>query len=153
VKTSIFLLAAIGLAPAANCEEDAAPLPGAKNLEVRSVDDVKAFFMRGIPKRSRANKGASHKSTTELPKHNRIYTVKELVAQFGDPEDRHRRRGTGETGEARTYRCKDGACLVQFSTRGYAGSTDQAAENLGLEIDGVSINTDGPPAAGKKGLK
>ena len=72
-------------------------------------------------------------SRSSRPKQNRIYTVAELVAKFGQPDKRDR----GST-EAWTYICSDGFVRVIFRNKGYGGSSGpNAEEKLRLQISQV----------------
>ncbi len=126
-------------------------LPRLKDPDVRTMDEVKAFFQRGIATTSQVA-SRSHTSGKFAGggkrKQNRIYTVRELLAKFGDPNQRERHNGGGV--EAWTYDCQDGQCFVHFTSKGYGGTSGTQAEGTQrLQLDSVSI-TSGATGAGAR---
>ena len=143
----------------------------AKNEQLRSVDDVKLFFLRGIvqsqPRYGSASTAATNRpvpgqnygtttrsnygsvpNTAPVPakvKHNRVYTAAELMQKFGNPAS----RTSSASVEQWTYKCKDGVVHVHFTQVGvgYAGSSSASkTETLRLEIK--SVDSTSSPSAG-----
>ncbi len=87
-------------------------IPRLKDPTIRTTDEIKAFFQRGIahPTGKRSRK----------PPQNRIYTVRELVAKFGKPDE----RTIGNTTERWSFSCADGTVTVVFLNKGYGGATE-----------------------------
>jgi len=124
-------------------EAEPAPLPRMKDPALRTMDDVKSFFLRGIvangPRRSPAKNGR--------PKQNRIYTVGELKAKFGEPQDR--KQGVNE---AWTFQCADGKVFVSFTAKGYGGYSGPGAENrLRLQANFAEVALNAQPVGGRRG--
>ena len=142
-----------------------------KSEELRSMDDVKSFFLRGIvqPKHpsasqnmgtaGKAGMGQTYGSNTRSGsgygspsgsdvqpvkvRHNRIYTTAEIIQKFGNPSS----RSSATTSEQWVYRCKDGVVHVHFTQVGYAGSSATSrSETLRLEVK--SVDSSSAPSAG-----
>ncbi len=142
-----------------------------KREEIRSMDDVKSFFLKGIVhtqhgsgnqsagaagsagmgqsygSSSRSGTGyGSSSSPAASPvkvKHNRIYTTAEIIQKFGAPSS----RSSATTSEHWVYKCKDGVVHVNFSQVGYAGgSATSNSDTLRLEIK--SVDSSSVPSAG-----
>jgi hypothetical protein len=142
-----------------------------KSEELRSMDDVKSFFLRGIVQpqhgsgnqntgaagktgmgqsygsniRSGAGYGSSSSSDTApvKVKHNRIYTTAEIIQKFGNPSS----RSSATTSEHWVYKCKDGVVHVHFTQVGYAGSSATSkSETFRLEVK--SVDSSSAPSAG-----
>ena len=132
----------------------------AKTEQVRSVDDVKSFFLKGIVQAQhpygskntgaagnggtgqssgiehtpRLRLGPSSGSGSAKVKHNRIYTATEIIQKFGNPSS----RTSATTSEHWVYKCKDGVVHVHFTQVGYAGSSSASkSEKLRLEVKSV----------------
>jgi hypothetical protein len=97
-----------------------APIAKMKDSSVRTVDDVKAFFLSGIPPDNQARQ-STHGSKRSTPsakgKANRVYTVGELESRFGPPNERSQGHGSSKAGakpEIWTYNCVDGSVKCTF---------------------------------------
>jgi hypothetical protein len=112
--------------PSANTPESR---PGSSQNKTWGVDEIMSFFQKGIVPKSAKGK------------HNKIYTVSEILAKFGEP----RQRSTSGNDETWFYKCKDGSVAVQFRSAGYGGSSD--AKSLRLEIRSLD------PTRAKKSLE
>ncbi|MGA2255072.1 MAG: hypothetical protein ABSG53_10455 [Thermoguttaceae bacterium] len=137
-----------------------------KNEQLRSVDDVTLFFLKGILQTQHQygsmNTGATGKSGTGQTsgsntrpasgfdsgsgsgsakvKHNRIYTAAELIQKFGSPST----RTSSATSEQWGYKCKDGVVHVHFTQVGvgYARSSSTSkSETLRLEVKSVDSSS------------
>jgi len=119
-----FLLAAI-------CATVASMALAADHHEM-SIDQVGAFFQKGIvPKKAKV----VAKATGKPPKHNQVYSVEELTAQFGKPEARQAEKTRHGIHECWTYNCKDGVIGINFAEK--AGGSEAGAEKTQrLEILG-----------------
>ena len=171
------------------------PTDRLKDEQARGIDDIKAFFYKGMAASAHTNAakqpsstgGASYSgsawnsgsryapSATSRPyqnsasspmsrpypnsasnpatgavtaksKHNRVYTVGELIQKFGEPSA----RTSTMTTEKWTFKCHDGVVHVQFKQVGYSGSTSSsAADKLKLELTSIdsasSPSHTGPP--------
>lgn len=137
-----------------------------KNEQLRSVDDVKLFFLKGIlqtqHQHGNTNTGANGKAGTwQSPssyirpssgygsdsgsgsgsvkvKHNRIYTSTEIIQKFGNPSSRTSRA----IAEEWVYKCHDGVVHVHFTQVGYARSSSTSkSETLRLEVKSVDSSS------------
>lgn len=137
-----------------------------KNEQLRSVDDIKLYFLKGILQaqhtsgsattgatakpgtnqsygsNTRAASGYGANSNSSLGsakfKHNRIYTAAEIVLKFGNPSA----RSSKATVEEWTYKCKDGVVHVHFTQVGYSRSfSTSKSETLKLEIKSVDSSS------------
>ena len=107
-------------------------IPRLKDSSVRTMDEVKAFFQRGIVTGS----GKGHRSGSSKPKQNRIYTVAELITKFGKPDERKRFASS----ERWIYVCSDGSVSVTFENKGYGGGSGADAESkLRLQISWIDV--------------
>ena len=143
-----------------------------KNEQLRSVDDIKLFFLKGIlqPSHQRVRRtgttgkvgtgqttgsyhapgsgydsGSSSGSGSAKVKHNRIYTAAELIQKFGNPSS----RTSSATSEQWVYKCKDGVVHVHFTEVGVAyarSSSTSKSETLRLEVK--SVDSSSTPSAG-----
>jgi hypothetical protein len=133
------------------------------NAETRSVDDLKAFFLKGIvpgqyphggntgntlgttgpglgsAMGSRPGLGsgqaAGSGAGTGRVKHNRVYVAEELIRKFGEPATRVSKDMT----ETWTFKCKDGMVRVRFTPIfNVAGAS---ASKLRLEITSVDAQS------------
>ena len=138
----------------------------ARNEQLRSVDDVKSFFLKGIVQAQHqygsASTGTAGKTGTgqgsglnirpgsgygsgsssgygsAKVKHNRIYTAAEIIQKFGNPSS----RTSATTLEHWVYKCKDGVVHVHFTEVGYAGSSSASKpEKLRLEVKSVDSSS------------
>lgn len=138
------------------------PADKARHEQLRSVDDVKLFFLKGVLQ-AQHQSGSTNLSPTGRPgtgqslgpnarpssgygansssslgsakvKHNRIYTAAEIIQKFGDPSS----RSSTATAEHWVYKCKDGVVHVHFTEVGYAHSSSASkSETLRLEVKSV----------------
>ena len=100
-------------------------IPRLKDPGVRTTDEIKAFFRRGIVVRG--------KYPAKL-KQDRIYTAGELFSRFGKPD----KRDSTPTNEWWTYTCADGSVTISFLNKGYGGATGAGVKNnLRLQIIGA----------------
>ena len=119
-----------------------APIAKMKDPSVRTVDDVKAFFLSGIPRDNQARqstRGSKRSTPSTKGKANRVYTVGELESRFGPPNERSQGHGSSKAGakpDIWTYNCVDGSVKCTFIEKGY-GAGD-AASTLRLQIREVS---------------
>ena len=142
-----------------------------KNEQLRSVDDVKLFFLKGIFQTQRQNGSTNTGATAQAGsgqnstygsnirpssssnsasgagsakvKHNRIYTAAEIIQKFGNPTS----RTSKATSEDWAYQCKDGVVVVHFTQVGYARSSSTSKpETLQLEIK--SVDSSSSPSTG-----
>jgi len=144
-----------------------------KSEQLRSVDDVKLFFLKGILQSSHQNgststgttgkagtgqttgsysrpgsgydSGSSSGSGSAKVKHNRIYTAAELIQKFGKPSS----RTSSATSEQWAYKCKDGVVHVHFTEVGVAyarSSSPSKSDTLRLEVK--SVDSSSTPSAG-----
>ena len=119
-----------------------APIAKMKDPSVRTVDDVKAFFLSGIPPDNQARqstRGSKRSTPSTKGKANRVYTVGELESRFGPPNERSQGHGSSKAGakpEIWTYNCVDGSVKCTFIEKGYG--TGDAASTLRLQIREVS---------------
>ena len=109
------------------------------------VDSVCAFFQKGIAPKPAPK---TSKGTKAKPKRSRVYTVAELNAKFGEPDN----RGNVSVGEGIhecwTYRCRDGVVGVNFLEVGV--SENGGKNSLRLEI--VNFNSVRGKIASKYGF-
>jgi hypothetical protein len=143
-----------------------------KNEHLRSVDDIKAFFLKGIhtshqdssktpattatghvvttpssrtntrPAPAYGTPATSSDSTTKV-KHNHIYTTVEIIQKFGSPSV----RTSATTLEHWTFKCKDGVVHVHFTQAGYINSSSPTkSDTLKLEIK--SVDSSSSPSTG-----
>jgi hypothetical protein len=137
-----------------------------KNEELRSVDDIKSFFLKGIVQAQRQHGGKNTATTGQAGtgqtsgwntrpssgsgsasdsgnapakvKRNRVYTAAEIIQKFGNPSS----RTSATTLEHWVYKCKDGVVHVHFAEVGYAGSSSaSASKKLRLEIKSVDSSS------------
>ncbi|MGO9114671.1 MAG: hypothetical protein ACLP9L_36100 [Thermoguttaceae bacterium] len=142
-----------------------------KNEQLRTVDDVKSFFLKGIvqnqhPYGSKNTDATGRAGTSQSSgwnarpasgygtgsnsgdvsakvKHNRVYTTAEIMQKFGNPSS----RSSTTTLEHWVYKCKDGVVHVHFAQVGYAGSSSTSkSETLRLEVK--SVDSSSSPSAG-----
>ena len=114
---------------AAEKPDKAKSLPRLRSA-VRTSDEIKAFFRRGIAVQSHGT--GKHASK---PKKNRIYTAGELISRFGKPDERE----TSATNETWIFVCSDGKVRISFLNKGYGGATGPGVENnLRLQIIGTA---------------
>ena len=126
--------------PAAEKPAKPETIPRLKDPSVRTMDEVKSFFQRGIAVFKATPKSSSKYPSTVKRKQNRIYTFGELVTKFGEPDNRG--RINGGTAENWTYDCRDGQCFVTFQTKGYGGATGDKVDNaLRLQLERVSVTS------------
>ncbi len=147
------------LEAAAKTRPDALParttggkIPADKDLneQLRSVDDVKLFFLKGIFQgqhqygsknagdTGKAGTGQSSGSSSARGKHNRIYTAAEIIRKFGNPSS----RTSKATAEEWAYKCQDGVVHVHFTQVGYSRSSSPSkSETLKLEIKSVDSSS------------
>jgi hypothetical protein len=107
--------------------------PSSSQNKTWGVDEIMSFFQSGIVQ----GKG----------KHNRIYTVGEILSKFGEPAKRESRGGksnTTQTNETWVYNCKDGTVTVGFTQVGYGGNSSSNGKNMRLQITSV-VPTRGKP--------
>jgi len=107
-----------------------------------SADKIRALLEQGIQKSTKSKS----KSKAPPKKSNRVWTVGELIAKFGEPTSRKgggaRSKGDnwsapGNTVETWTWERDGGSVVAKFSDMGY-GSPD-SAKSLRLKIGSVSI--------------
>ncbi len=134
------------------------PTERAKNERLRTVDDIKLFFLKGIF-RGKSQSGtsgigangagpasgpysrpnstySSSNPSTAKTRHNRIYTAAEIIQKFGNPTS----RTSSATSEQWSFKCKDGVVHVRFTEVGVAYARDSSAaksETVKLEIKSV----------------
>jgi hypothetical protein len=137
-----------------------------KNEQLRSVDDVKLFFLKGVLQtqhhygntntsaNGKAGTGQSPSSTirpssgyssdsgsgsgSAKVKHNRIYTSTEIIQKFGNPSS----RTSKAISEEWVYKCQDGVVHVHFTQVGYARSSSTSkSESLRLEVKSVDSSS------------
>jgi hypothetical protein len=142
--------------------------------ETRTVDDLKAFFLKGIAP-SQFSQGAKTANTpgrmgtaagiatgpgsavgsktgsgSGKVKHNHIYTADDLLHRFGEPASRTTNKDLTETW---TFKCKDGTVHVRFNVAGYAGgASESGSKKLRLEVTSVDAQSGtgpGPPRFGR----
>jgi len=142
------------------------PADKLQNEQLRSVDDVKLFFLKGMLQAQHqygnTNTGANGKDGTgQSPsskirpssgyssnsgsgsgsakvKHNRIYTSTEIIRKFGNPSS----RTSKATSEEWVYKCHDGVVHVHFTQVGYARSSSTSkSETLRLEVKSVDSSS------------
>ena len=115
-----------------------------KNEETRSMDDLKAFFLKGItasqlygskttnnPGTMGSASGSASGAGSGRAKHNHVYLADELIHRFGEPAT----RSSAGTTETWVFKCKDGAVRVRFvQIFNVAGAS---ASKLRLEIASV----------------
>lgn len=159
------------LLAAGETSDENAPADKAKNEQLRSVDDVKAFFLKGIVRAQHqhgsqntgaaGNAGAGQSPGSNARsgygygsgsgsgygsakvKHNRIYAAAEIIQKFGNPSS----RTSAMTSEHWVYKCKDGVVHVHFTQVGYVGgSSASKPEKLRLEVK--SVDSTSSPSAG-----
>ncbi len=134
----------------------------ANNAETRSVDDLKAFFLKGIvpgqypyggktgntlgrtgPGLGTAvgsGQASGSGAGSGRVKHNRIYVAEELIRKLGEPATRVSKDMT----ETWTFKCRDGVVRVRFTQIfNVAGAS---ASKLRLEI--TSVDSDSGLGAG-----
>ncbi len=149
---------------------DNSPADKIKNEQLRSVDDVKLFFLKGIVPTQPKN-GSSGTGTAGTPgpgqttgsstrpgygtgstpgsvpakvKHNHVYSAAELIKKFGNPAS----RTSSAAAEQWVYKCKDGVVRVHFTQVGvgYTGTSTSKSETLRLEIK--SVDSSSTPSGG-----
>jgi hypothetical protein len=146
--------------------------------ETRTVDDLKAFFLKGIAP-SQFSQGAKTANTpgrlgtgtgtgtgigtgigtgagsktgagSAKVKHNHIYTADDLLRRFGEPVSRTTNK---DMTESWTFKCKDGTVHVRFNVAGYAGgASESGSKKLRLKVtsvDAQSGTVPGPPRYGR----
>jgi hypothetical protein len=99
------------------------------------ASEIRAALQQGIQSQS--------KSKSDVRKSNRVWTVGELVAKFGEPEARRVRsetqckRGTTTT-VWWTWKRGDGSAKAEFLSRGFGRADDPASQRL--EIKSVAYS-------------
>ncbi len=120
----------------------------ANNVETRSVDEIKSFFLKGIvPGQYSGSKTGNTLGTTGPAsgqasgtgsgkvKHNHVYVADELIRKFGQPATRDSKNMT----ETWTFKCKDGVVRVRFNQIfNVAGAS---ASKLRLEVTSVDAQS------------
>jgi hypothetical protein len=134
-----------------------------KSEETRSMDDLKAFFLKGITasqlygskttnnlgtmgSAAGSAAGSAYGAGSGRVKHNHVYVADELIHKFGEPAT----RSSAGTTETWLFKCKDGAVRVRFAQIfNVAGASASKLRLEVISVDSASGTGTGPIRFGR----